>query len=148
MQQPSGNPGLERKETALSEMRSRCIESKDTARSLASSAVINSSSSQASLLDVPLVSVSAGTSEPSNTSQSSSQVIHASFDKDESDVGEEVISTLSFKTDPSGHLSPSALAVGENELLVNEILHERHHDFADSLNGRDEIRNTLKVGTS
>ena len=147
MQQPSGNPGLERKETALSEMRSRYIESKDTAHSLASSAVINSSSGQAAL-DVPLVSVSAGTSEPSNTSRGSSQVIHASSDKDESDVNEEVISTLSFKTDPSGHLSPSALEVGENELLVNEILHERHHDLADSLNGRDEIRNTLKVGTS
>lgn len=144
LQQASGNPGLERKETALSEMRSRYIESKDTARSLASSAVINSSSGQAAPLDVPLVSVSAGTSELSNTSQSSSQVIHASSDKDESDIGEEVISTLSFKTDPSGHLTPSALEVSENELLVNEILHERHHDFADSLNGRDEIHNTLK----
>ncbi|XP_024020442.1 uncharacterized protein LOC21390260 isoform X2 [Morus notabilis] len=136
LQHLSGNPGLEGMETALSATHSRYIESKDSACLPASPAALNSSSSP--------VSGSAGTRELSNTYQSSSQKIRASFDKDETDHGEEVGSFLSFKTDASGHPNPAALVVGENELLVNDIVHEHHHGFADRLNGKDESHNSLE----
>jgi hypothetical protein len=39
------------------------------------------------------------------------------------------------------------MLANENELLVNEILHEHHRGFDDSLNVTDEDQNSLKVST-
>lgn len=138
MQQLSGNPGLENLETALSEVRSGYVGFNDSACS---------SSSLPTSLGGSLVSVSAATSDQTDPCQNSSQMIHVVLDKDESDLGKEVGSSLSFRSAADGDMSPTASVVGENELLVNEILHEHHHGFADSMTFSNEGPNSLKVVT-
>ncbi|KAM6556094.1 hypothetical protein CsatB_003113 [Cannabis sativa] len=136
LQQLSGNQGLENLEAALSEVRSRYAGSKESARL--------SSFHPASLGDSS-VSVSAETSNLTDTHKSSSPMNHIVFDKDESDLANEVSSSLSFKSGTDGHLSPTTLVVGENELLVNEILHDQHLGVSDSLTDGNEGQNSLKA---
>ena len=40
------------------------------------------------------------------------------------------------------------MLVGENEQLVNEIVHEHRHSFTDSFFINDEDKNRLNVGAS
>ncbi|KAF4376886.1 hypothetical protein G4B88_018426 [Cannabis sativa] len=136
LQQLSGNQGLENLEAALSEVRSRYAGSKESDRL--------SSFHPASLGDSS-VSVSAETSNLTDTHKSSSPMNHIVFDKDESDLANEVSSSLSFKSGTDGHLSPTTLVVGENELLVNEILHDQHLGVVDSLTDGNEGQNSLKA---
>ena len=145
MQQLSGNPGLERLETALSEIRSQFTMSKDSARSLPSSAAANSSPCQPASFDHSLVSASSETSDGTNTYQNVRKQIQASVEKDQSHLAEHAGSSSAFETVASGHLNSAAFVISENELLVNEILHEHHRDFADTLNLGDEDQN--KVST-
>ncbi|XP_062072968.1 uncharacterized protein LOC133777415 [Humulus lupulus] len=136
LQQLSGNPGLENLEAALSEVRSRYVGLKESAQL---------SSSQPASLGDSLVPASAETSGLADTHKSYSQTNHIVFDKDESDLAKEAGSSLSFRSGADGHLNPTTLVVGENELLVNEILHDQHLGIADSLTVSNDGQNSLKA---
>lgn len=144
MQHVSGKAGIERMESAISDTLSKYFDSKKFKSSSSSSTSNNPSSSQPVSLDGS--PVSAQVCNLQNRHESSSSMVHSLFGKDESSLGEEVGSTPSFKISVDDHLSSSAPLVGENELLVNKILHEHHQRFADTLNHSDEDDNSVMVG--
>lgn len=141
MQHLSGKAGLERLESALSDTSSRYFDSKEFACSLPCSTANDKSSRQPVSLDGSSVSISAQVSNLPNSHENSSQRVHTLLGKNESSRGEEIGSSSSSKVDVDGHLSSAALLVGENELLVNQILHGHREGFTDILNQSGEDHN-------
>ncbi|KAF3445370.1 hypothetical protein FNV43_RR10546 [Rhamnella rubrinervis] len=141
MQHVSGKTGIERMESAISDTLSKYFDSKKFKSSSFYSSSNNPSSSQPVSLDGS--SVSAQVCNLPNGHESSSSMAHSLFGKDESSLGEEVGSSSSFKVSVDDHLSSAAPLVAENELLVNNILHEHHQGFTDNLNHSDEDDNSV-----
>ncbi|KAL5558472.1 hypothetical protein UlMin_034683 [Ulmus minor] len=134
LQHLSGNLGLEHLESALSDIRSRYLTRKEPACS--------STSQIAASVDHSVASISAETSKLTNSCEHSTQSM---FDKDDSQLGGESSTSSSFKVVADDRLSPAALVIGENEIIVNEILHDNHQGFANILNNSDEDQNSLKA---
>jgi len=128
VQHLSGNAGLERLECALSDTRSRFLEAKVSGSSSAS--------------PFPRISSSRLPKSPDGS------LVHSLSDRDDSSSGKAVGSSNCFKGSAHGHPSFDAMLVGENELLVNEIVHEHRSGFTNSFIVNDEDKNSLDVGAS
>ena len=148
MQHLSGNAGLERMECALSDMRSRFFKARDSGSSSAAPFPSISSSCLPKSPDGSLASVPGEMNNLAEGCESSSPIVHSLSERDDSSSGKVVGSSIDFNGSACGHPSFDAMLVGENELLVNEIVHEHRHDFADSFIINDEDKNSLNVGAS
>ena len=127
-------------ECALSDARSRFFEAKETESSLASSVAHISS-----LMPSDLSNNSSILGEMGNTAESvgrSDHITYPLFKKDDSSLGNYAISSTSLRSDVDGY---GAMSVTENELLVNEIVHEKGHGFADSFDVNDNYQSSIKV---
>ncbi|XP_043709314.1 uncharacterized protein LOC122658425 isoform X2 [Telopea speciosissima] len=143
VQHLSGDAGIQHLDSALSETRSRYFEAKENASPVASQIAHISSP------NLPSSSASAGRSSVSVSDGSSklveggSRVVRSLFKND--------ASTLTKDDDAPSRsmnglfLPSSENLILENELLVNEIIHEHHHAFADRLNVNDEDQSGIKA---
>ncbi|KAA8538697.1 hypothetical protein F0562_028322 [Nyssa sinensis] len=144
MQHLSGSAGLQRMECALSETRSRFFEAKGNGSSLITPAACRSSPSLPGSSDGLAVY---GSDEIKNLDENhnrSNYVVHSLFKAVDSSPGNEVDSSTS-RCSTDGHSSSDAMSVSENEVLVNEIVHEHHHGFADSLDVSNEDKESIKA---
>lgn len=139
VQNLSGNAGLEQMEFALSDAWSRFFEAKETGSSLVSSVahisspILPGSSNNSSILG-EMGSIS-------ESMERSDHIVYPLFKKDDSSPGNEVVSSTPLSSDVDGY---GAMSVTENELLVNEIVHEHGHGFADSFDVSDNDQSSIK----
>ncbi|XP_059459896.1 uncharacterized protein LOC132189258 isoform X2 [Corylus avellana] len=147
VQHLSGNAGLERMECALSDMRSRFLKAKDSGSSSASPFPSSSSSCLPKSPDGSLASVPGERNNLAEGFESSGPIVHSLSERDDSSSGKVVGSSNDFTGAAHGHPSFDAMLVGENELLVNEIVHEHRHGFTVSfiINGEDKNSLNEKV---
>ncbi|KAI3980120.1 hypothetical protein MKX01_034726 [Papaver californicum] len=158
VQHLSGDAGIERMESALSDTRSRFFEAKENGSPMDTPvAHILSPSPPGSSASLPLhsgsdkVKVSQGSL---GASPKLSRVVGSLFkDTSSSSSAEAVLSTTSKKSrDSQLESSSDEKLARENEMLVNEIVHENRHAFADSIdisngdhNGfQSKVRETLE----
>ncbi|KDP26977.1 hypothetical protein JCGZ_22197 [Jatropha curcas] len=139
----SGNAGLKRVEYALADARSKFIGEKLPGSSSKSPIPqFSPSSSPGSLKGCP-ASNSVEISFSAETCQGSSGIVHSLFEVDDPSAGKET-SSSSPKSTSDDHWSSNELLPSENELLVNEIIHERCHGFSDSLNAINKDQDSFK----
>ncbi|KAL2520208.1 T-complex protein 11 [Forsythia ovata] len=142
VQKLSGNAGLERMESALSDTRKRFIDVMEVGSSLASSSDHFSQSATGSSHS----SSSCASSKDDNVVEGHNRVgyIVRSLSKgDDSSLRGEVGSAPRSVLDD--HLSTSAKLATDNELLVNEIVHGIHSGLADGLNVIKEDQGSIKA---
>ncbi|RZC54087.1 hypothetical protein C5167_012946 [Papaver somniferum] len=146
VQHLSGDDGIERMESALSDTRSRFFEAKENGSPMDTPvAHILSPSLPGSSAALPLhsgsdeVEVSQGSL---GASQKPSRVVRSLFkDTSSSPSAEAVLSTTSKSRDSRLESSSDEKLARENEMLVNEIVHENRHAFADSIDISDGDQN-------
>ncbi|CAK7344781.1 unnamed protein product [Dovyalis caffra] len=144
VQHLSGDAGLEHLEHALADVQSRFVEAEKSGTSIGSSASdIASSFSRDSLVGSSVSGFGERHFLAEGIGRSSHQILSL-FQMDNSSPVKELGSSLSESTINSFVDSVSMLA-SENESLVNEIVHEDHCGFADSLNVTGEDQNSLKA---
>ncbi|KAJ6379478.1 hypothetical protein OIU76_016172 [Salix suchowensis] len=141
-----GNAGLEHMEHALADVRSRFVEAGKSGTSMASSTSDILSSFSRNSHEGSSISGFGETRDPAECIGESSDQLLSLLQADDSSPVQELDPSLSKRAMNSIAHSDSVLA-SENELLVNEILHEHHRGLADSLNVTDEDQNSLKVDT-
>ncbi|CAJ2639920.1 unnamed protein product [Trifolium pratense] len=135
----SGDAGIERMESALSETRSRYIRVKDSR-----SPVGFPMTQYMSPSPTPVTTI-ASTSESniSNKSNKTSRVVRSLFK--ETDTSPIESSFSSPITSSNTQLSTTAeKIVAPNDVLVNEFLHEHHRSFADDFDVSDHIQNSIE----
>ncbi|KAJ1419984.1 T-complex 11 [Sesbania bispinosa] len=136
----SGDAGIERMECALSETRSRYFRVKDNG----SPAKFPMSQSM-SPNPTPLSSV-ASSSERNISIESNhktNRVVRSLFKETNSSPIKSSFSAPSTSSDSQLGASSEKLVV-ENEVLVNELLHEHHRSIADGFNVSDNIQNNIE----
>ncbi|XP_059629694.1 uncharacterized protein LOC132272595 [Cornus florida] len=131
-------------ECALSDMQSIFFEANDNGSSLASLAVHRSPSSSPDSSDRPAVNVPDEIDNPTEDLKNSSSIVHSSFEEVYSSPFNEVDTSTSSSSEV-GHSSSGTILIMENEMLVNAILHEYRHGFADSLDIGSEDQQSLKA---
>nr|DAD24283.1 TPA_asm: hypothetical protein HUJ06_025747 [Nelumbo nucifera] len=139
----SGDAGIDRMESALSDTRSRFFEAKG-----------NGSQSLSPIVHIPSPSLSSSSAESSfSVSDEGSKpverpghVVRSLFKKDASSPPKEIKYSTPVRSvvDCQSGSSSENLII-ENELLVNEIVHEHRHAFADSLNNEDQNGAQVKI---
>lgn len=143
VQHLSGNAGIERMECALSETRSKYFQAKENGSPLGAqiahfiSPSTPSTSSRASV----------GSTEKSNSVENierPSRVVRSLFKEDDTPSKELGSSAPTTNLDNELGTSVEKLVL-ENELIVNEFLHEQHHAFADIFKLTEEDPNSVKV---
>ncbi|XP_045820731.1 uncharacterized protein LOC123913878 [Trifolium pratense] len=135
----SGDAGIERMESALSETRSRYIRVKDSG-----SPVGFPMTQYMSPSPTPVTTI-ASTSESniSNKSNKTSRVVRSLFK--ETDTSPIESSFSSPITSSNTQLSTTAeKIVAPNDVIVNEFLHEHHRSFADDFDVSDHIQNSIE----
>lgn len=137
----SGNAGIERMKSALSDTRSKYFESKENGN-LGVSPVAHISSSTPSSPDETLPSVSEQRSLVVGSS-SSSRVVRSLFKDVSSPLKVGPITSETIDT-PQGTSTREKL-ITENELLVNEIVHGGQHSFTEHLDIESEDQIGIKV---
>ncbi|KAK9271264.1 hypothetical protein L1049_026854 [Liquidambar formosana] len=156
VQHLSGNAGIERMESALSNMRSRFFEAKETGTLSSSPSPSPSPIAHISSLSLPGSAVSSSVSASGEISSMAeaferSSLVSSLFKKKVS-ANNEVSSSNPFRSIAEGNLGFGAMLVTENEVLVNEIVHEHHHGFADRLDAsfndgnsrKEKVRETME----
>ncbi|KAI3887931.1 hypothetical protein MKX03_013166 [Papaver bracteatum] len=146
VQHLSGDAGIKRMESALSDTRSRFFEAKENGSPMDTPvAHILSPSLPGSSAALPLPSGSdeAEVSQGSlGASQKPSCTVRSLFkDTPSSPSAEAVLSTTSKSRDSRLESSSDEKLARENEMLVNEIVHENRHAFADSIDISDGDQN-------
>lgn len=134
----SGEAGIERMKSALSETRSKYFEAKENG---------SPSGLQTTQFVSPSPpSSSAGPSVASLDKRSNpSRVVRSLFQEDES-IYRKGFESSTPKTNLGGQLgSSSQKLVTENELIVNEFLHEQNQTFANIFNAAEEDQNNVQV---
>ncbi|OVA10934.1 T-complex 11 [Macleaya cordata] len=140
----SGYAGIQRMERALFDTRSRFFKAKENKSALVSQVAYMSSATPPSSSAVPSsVSVSDEGRIPVDAGERPSDVVCSLFKADASSPKEVGSSTL-FSSDGGELGSSLGEKVTENEMLVNEIVHEHHGSFADSLNVSKQDHNGIK----
>lgn len=146
MQHLSGEAGIERMVSALSETRSKYFAAKGNGSP--------SGLQTAQLVPPSLPSSSAGPSVGSLDKRSSpSRVARSLFQEDETILRKGLessenglIVSESCKTNLGGQPgSSSQKPVSENEMIVNEFVHEQNQAFANIFNAADEDQNNVQV---
>ena len=147
MQHLSGDAGIERMECALSETRSKYFQAMEKGISIGSPIMQFLSPTLPSPLDSPSVASPEKRSNLIESSERSSHVVRSLFREDASSQSR-VAGRSSHRSSLGGQLETSAKKlVAENELIVNELVHEQHHAFADSLSIMDKEQRNMKVST-
>ncbi|MCL7026217.1 hypothetical protein MKW94_027960 [Papaver nudicaule] len=132
VQHLSGDAGIERMESALSDTRSRFFEAKENGSPMDTPiAHILSPSLPSSSAALPLHSVSEVGVSHGSSGATPSRVVRSLF-KDASPSAEAVLSSTSKDIrDSQLESSSNEKLAKENEMLVNEIVHENRDAFAD-----------------
>uniref|UniRef100_A0A5B7BYP5 T-complex protein 11 n=1 Tax=Davidia involucrata TaxID=16924 RepID=A0A5B7BYP5_DAVIN len=144
VQHLSGSAGLERMKCALSETQSRFFKAKENGSSLTTPAAHRSSPSLPGSSDGPAVYVSDEIKNLAENHNRSNYIVRSLFKAVDSSPGNEVDSSTS-RSNTDCHSSSGAMLVSENEVLVNEIVHEHRHGFADSLDISNEDQESIKA---
>ncbi|KAI3966808.1 hypothetical protein MKW92_053658 [Papaver armeniacum] len=149
VQHLSGDAGIKRMESALSDTRSRFFEAKENGSPMDTPvAHILSPSLAGSSAALPLqsgsdeVEVSQGSL---GANEKPSRVVRSLLkDTSSSPSAEAVLSTTSKSRDSRLESSSDEKLARENEMLVNEIVHENRHAFADSIDISDRDQNGVQ----
>ncbi|KAL2342235.1 hypothetical protein Fmac_010175 [Flemingia macrophylla] len=139
VQHLSGDAGIERMEYALSETRSRYFRVKDDGSPVRSAMTPSMPASPTPL------STAASSNERniSDEGNPESRVVRSLFKETNNSPGESSFSAPRTRSDnPLGTSSGKLLA--ENEVLVNEFLHEQHHSVTDGFDVSDHIQNSIE----
>ncbi|KAK1578603.1 hypothetical protein Q3G72_031550 [Acer saccharum] len=142
VQHLSGDAGIERMESALSEARSKYFEAKENGSPVGSPSTSflspNPSNSPVANVD-NRNNLTQGTEEPS-------RVVRSLFREDATPSPKKVGPTPSSSSIDGQLGAPvEKQQVTENELIVNEFLHKQNHAFVDSLSVIDEDQNSIKA---
>ena len=139
VQHLSGDAGIERMESALSETRSRYFGSP------VRSAITQSMSPSPTPLSTVASSSERNISDESN--HKTSRVVRSLFKETDTSLGGS--SFLAPRTSSDSQMgSSSEKLITENEVIVNEFLHEHHRSFTDGFDVSDHIQNSIEVCTS
>lgn len=132
MQHLSGNSGLERLGRALCDTRLRFLEASDSGSPsgfpvprLSSSSLPGSSEDSFASITGEMINLAEGR-------EGFDPLIHSLSERHDPSSVEAVEASTPFKDSACGDLNSDAMLIGDNEFLVNEIVHEHRHGFADS----------------
>lgn len=140
----SGTAGIERMEFALSDTRIKYFQAVENGDSVGSPMHITSPSPPSSVAS-PSASNADRRGNAIEGNQRPSSVVRTLFKDDSSSPSKEVGSSGSSSNfDSQLHHSAEKFSV-ENELIVNEVLHEEHHTFVDNLNVNSEEESRMKA---
>ncbi|PIA40931.1 hypothetical protein AQUCO_02300007v1 [Aquilegia coerulea] len=141
----SGDDGVKRMECALSDARSKYYEAKESGSPIVSPVAHILSPDHPSSSASPLsVSTSAERTTSIQGGETPSRIVRSLFKNDALPQPEGLDS--SSPSSGANHLGPSnENLITDNELLVNEIIHERHYVVADSLDVSNEGSNAIKA---
>lgn len=143
VQHLSGDAGIERMESALSETRSRYFRVNDDESSVRSPVTPSMPASPTPL------SSAASSSERNILDEGdhrTSRVVRSLFKETNTSPGESSFSAP--RTSSDSQLGTSSVKLlAENEVLVNEFLHEHHHSVTDGFDVSDHIQNSIEVST-
>ncbi|KAG8650262.1 hypothetical protein MANES_07G019200v8 [Manihot esculenta] len=141
IQHLSGDAGIERMEHALSETRSKYFQAKENGSPVGSPITQFLSSGTSNSRIAPSVGNLSCTSDVVESVEMPSRVVRSLFrDDDASQPKGTAIISGHF----DGQLGSSVEnLIAENELIVNEFLHEQHHSIVDGLNTEKE--NSIKA---
>lgn len=134
----SGDAGIERMEVALRETRSNYFQAKESGSVAGSPIAHISPSSTAS----PPVTTS-GLNERNGFPEKPNRVVRSLFREDVSPLPNE-FGSLASDVDGNVGLSTQK-SVTENEMIVNELLHDYGSSLTNGLGASDEDENTIKV---
>uniref|UniRef100_A0A5B7BA90 T-complex protein 11 n=1 Tax=Davidia involucrata TaxID=16924 RepID=A0A5B7BA90_DAVIN len=142
----SGDAGIERMEYALSDTRMKYFQARENGSPVGSPIThIFSPSLPSSPSQLSSVASSDKRSDVIERSERPSRVVRSLFRDDASFTPKEVgSSTPRGSFDGQLHYSGETMAM-ENELIVNEVVHEQRHAFADSFNVSEEDPNSIKA---
>ncbi|PPD89857.1 hypothetical protein GOBAR_DD13204 [Gossypium barbadense] len=139
-----GDAGIERMECALSETRTKFFQSEEGGSQTGSPIMPSLSSST----DGSPSSLTARTDNGTDLAQMPNRVVRSLFKDDEDSTSSSKNSVSSVTS--SSHLNTQLASsiekqpVSENELIVNEFLHEKR-GFVDSISGIEEDQNGIKA---
>ncbi|TYI99734.1 hypothetical protein E1A91_A13G037800v1 [Gossypium mustelinum] len=139
-----GDAGIERMECALSETRTKFFQSEEGGSPTGSPITPSLSSST----DGSPSSLTARTDNGTDLTQMPNRVVRSLFKEDEDSTSSSKNSVSSVPS--SSHLNTQIASsiekqpVSENELIVNEFLHEKR-GFVDSISGIEEDQNGIKA---
>ncbi|XP_027338808.1 uncharacterized protein LOC113852670 isoform X2 [Abrus precatorius] len=140
VQHLSGDAGIERMECALSETRSRYFRAKDD-RSPSRSPM--NPSMPASPTPLSTVASSSERNMSGEGNHKTSRVVRSLFKETHTSPGESSFSATKTSSDSQLGMSSEKL-VAENEVLVNEFLHDHHRSVADGFDVSDHIQNSVE----
>lgn len=140
VQHLSGDAGIERMESALSETRSRYFGVKKDG-SPVRSAMTPSMPASPNPLSTAASSNERNISDEGNHRES--RVVRSLFKETNTSPGESSFSAARTSSDSQLGTSSDKL-LAENEVLVNEFLHEQHHSVTDGFGVSDHIQNSIE----
>lgn len=143
MQHLSGDAGIERMESALSETRSKYFHAMDNGSPVGSPITHLYSPSPPSSSYSPASADNLNNRSNLVASEMPSRVVRSLFREEETSTARRPC--LSAPTSSSSNTLPSPLQLTENELIVNEVLHEQRPAFIGSIGATDEDHNPIKV---
>ncbi|KAL1320023.1 hypothetical protein HN51_064781 [Arachis hypogaea] len=141
VQHLSGDAGVERMESALSQTRSRYFRVKDNGKQVRSGITQPISQSPTPLSTVASSS-ERNTSDVSNNRHS--RVVRSLFKESDTSLGGASFSAPRTNSVSQMDSLSSAMSITENEIIVNEFLHESHRSFADGFDVSDHIQNNIE----
>lgn len=141
----SGDAGIERMESALSETRSKCFKANEATSPLRSPVTQSISPSPADFSPaLSTISSSREINISGESNQKTGRVVRSLFnDSDTSLPGRSSFSVPRISLD--GQLGSDVKLVTENERFVNELLHEHHRSFSDGFSIADHYLNSIEV---
>lgn len=141
----SGDTGIERMEFALSETRSRYFQAKENGSPVESPITQFISPSPPSSSGGPYVTSSEKVSDLAGGIETPRRVVRTLFKEDgaSSSSGSSFSAPRSSLDNQLGSADENLIA--ENELIVNEFLHEQRQAFSDRLSVTDEAQKSIKV---
>lgn len=140
----SGEAGIERMESALADVRTKFFASKESGSLLASPVAHISSPGYYCSSDGSPSPVSGEPSSRPGVDERPSSV-RSLFKEVAVTAAQEVTSSAPAARGADLELRCGTSPITENELLVNEIVHQHRHDFADNLDISNEDDNGIKV---
>ncbi|KAK7331605.1 hypothetical protein VNO80_28342 [Phaseolus coccineus] len=141
VQHLSGDAGIQRMESALSETRSRYFGVQDDESPVRSPMITSVTASPTPLSSVTHSSERNISDEGSN--HRTSRVVRSLFKETNTSPGESSFSAPRTSSDSHlGHSSEKLLA--DNEVLVNEFLHDHQYSVTDGLDVSDHIQNSIE----
>ncbi|XP_057990823.1 uncharacterized protein LOC110648902 isoform X2 [Hevea brasiliensis] len=151
IQHLSGDAGIERMERALLETRSKYFQAKENGSPVGSPITHFLSSSTLSSPGGPSLGSLAFTSNMVESVEKPNHVVRSLFRDDVASSSKGFSSSATISSHFDGHFGPTIKLITENELIVNEFLHERHHSFVDGFstdkenNIKGKIRETMEA---